>query len=218
MYFNCSCSVAPLLRCYINSSAQIMTQRHHWAPREHARVCCEHSVSESNPRFLGGWSCVRQERPLLTVHSDSPSLVLSAARPSSNKPAACQESTHLDLMRGSSVKASRPEEPLPERRYLLMTPLSSVIVPCLSTSIRIHNCLPRSTTSLLRPRPRCLAPAPDILPTHELPLRLAPLDSTKDTTNTHRQQTLVTFTLLILHIVITHSLRVAYTRHVSSKV
>ncbi|XP_061743483.1 uncharacterized protein LOC133543081 isoform X3 [Nerophis ophidion] len=45
MYFNCSCSVAPLLRCYINSSAQIMTQRHHWAPREHARVCCEHSVS-----------------------------------------------------------------------------------------------------------------------------------------------------------------------------
>nr|XP_061827884.1 uncharacterized protein LOC133613967 [Nerophis lumbriciformis] len=61
--------------------------------------------------------------PPLAAHQDTPLLALSAARPRSDKAAGNQESAHLGLMRGSGIKTSGPEEPLPERS------LSSHIFP-----------------------------------------------------------------------------------------
>ncbi|XP_061749697.1 uncharacterized protein LOC133548754 [Nerophis ophidion] len=67
----------------------------------------ERGFESTSPRQLelrAPLRTVRQEAPLLTAHSDTTSLVLSAARPRSNEPATYYQSAHLLLMRASPIK------------------------------------------------------------------------------------------------------------------
>ncbi|XP_061920401.1 uncharacterized protein LOC133661280 [Entelurus aequoreus] len=141
----------------------------------------------------------------LEAPRDTPLLALPASRPRACTAAGNQQSAHLYLMRADGIKTSTPKDPVPER--------SSLHVLCASllwTSRRTLDCFPQSSTPARKwtstpfSSPRPLAcPWTALLP--------FPSGILKDPSNTHKQHTVVTFTLLSLHIVLHHTLLVSYT-------